>query len=151
MVILGQTSNFQNCIKKTNKIPEYAREYKKEYLLIRGINKEFKYFVNNINDSYNGLFENKKNDRIKYFIKRFLEGQERGKLKDNSNFILPKYDFNFVEYFWQHMICDFEEDEISCDDLLVDRDFYGILSEFYSKIKIVFFFVSDYYEGGEYV
>ena len=27
-----------------NKIPHYAREYKKEYLYIRGLNKEFKYF-----------------------------------------------------------------------------------------------------------
>ena len=39
MVILARSSNFQNCIKKTNKIPEYARDYKKEYLLIIGINK----------------------------------------------------------------------------------------------------------------
>ena len=29
-----------------NKIPEYAREYKREYHFIRGINKEFKYFIN---------------------------------------------------------------------------------------------------------
>ena len=37
MVILAQTSNFQNCIKNTNKIPEYARNYKNEWLFIRGI------------------------------------------------------------------------------------------------------------------
>ena len=85
--------NFQNCIKKTNKIPEYARNFKKEYLFIRGINKEFKYFVDNINDATGGLFENQKIFRIKYFIKRFLKGQERGKLKDISSLILRKYDF----------------------------------------------------------
>ena len=45
MVILAQTSNFQNCIKKTNKIPEYARDFKNEYLFIRGINKEIESFV----------------------------------------------------------------------------------------------------------
>ena len=84
MVILGQTSYFQNCIKKTNKIPEYAREYKKEYLFIRGINKEFKYFVDNINDATHGLFKNHKVARIKNLIKRFLKGQERGKLKDTK-------------------------------------------------------------------
>ena len=76
MVILVHSSNFQNCIKKTNKIPEYARNFKKEYLFIRGINKEFKYFVDNINDATGGLFENQKIFRIKYFIKRFLKGQE---------------------------------------------------------------------------
>ena len=85
MVILTHSSNFQNYIKKTNKIPEYAREYKKEYLLIIGINKEFKYFVENIDDASRGLFENHKVVRIKYFIKRFLKGQERGKLQDISS------------------------------------------------------------------
>ena len=40
MVILTHSSNFQNCIKKTNKIPEYAREFKNEYLFIKGINSD---------------------------------------------------------------------------------------------------------------
>ena len=71
MGILGHLSNSQNCIKSTNKIPEYARDYKKEYLFIRGINKEFQYFVDNIDDATRGLFENKKIDRIKFFIKDF--------------------------------------------------------------------------------
>ena len=68
MVILAQTSNFQNCIKKTNKIPEYARDFKNEYLFIRGINKEFKYFVDNINEAYRGLFENHRFDKIKKIV-----------------------------------------------------------------------------------
>ena len=71
MVILAQTSNYQNCIKKTNKIPEYAREFKNEYLFIRGINKEFKYFVDNINEASRGLFENHRVDRIKNLLKNF--------------------------------------------------------------------------------
>ena len=57
MGILATFSTSQNCIKSTNKIPEYAREYKKEYLFIRGINKEFKYFVENIDDATKELFE----------------------------------------------------------------------------------------------
>ena len=80
MVILAQSSNFQNCIKKTTKIPEYARDFKKEYLLIIGINKEFRYFVEHIHESPIGLFENQKVVRIKYFIKRFL------KVKKEVNF-----------------------------------------------------------------
>ena len=71
MVILAQTSNYQNCIKKTNKIPEYAREFKNEYLFIRGINKEFKYFVDNINEASRGLFEYHRVDRIKNLLKNF--------------------------------------------------------------------------------
>ena len=37
MGILGQTSNYQNFIKNNNIIPDYASEYKNEYLFIRGI------------------------------------------------------------------------------------------------------------------
>ena len=83
----------KNCVRSINsKIPEYARDYKKEYLFIRGINKEFKYFVDNINDANRGLFENHKVARIKYFIKRFLKGQERCKLKDTNNFEISNID-----------------------------------------------------------
>ena len=65
MGILSQTSNPQNCTRKTNVIPEYARDFKSEYLFIRGINKEFKYFVDNINEATRGLFENHRVDKIK--------------------------------------------------------------------------------------
>ena len=37
MGILANTSNFQNSLKNTNKIPDYARDYRNEYLFIRGI------------------------------------------------------------------------------------------------------------------
>ena len=96
MVILGQTSNYQNCIKKTNKIPEYARDYKNEYLFIRGINKEFKYFVDNINEATRGLFQNHRVDRIKKFIKKFLLAQKLGYLNDVSNFEIKSSDVNYL-------------------------------------------------------
>ena len=51
-----------------SKIPEYAKDFKKEWLVIRGINKEFKYFVDNINDATRGLFKNHRVDRITKFI-----------------------------------------------------------------------------------
>ena len=60
-----------------NIIPEYAKEYKRQYQLIRGINKEFKYFINKLDDLNNGLFESKISNRIKYFMKRFLRAQEK--------------------------------------------------------------------------
>ena len=133
MGILAQSSNSQNCIKKTNKIPEYARDFKKEYLFIRGINKEFKYFVDNINDANRGLFENHKVARIKYFIKRFLKGQERGKLKDISSLILRRYDFSHIEGFYLNMNFDFEEYEKRSDDNPGYRDFYELFCKFYYK------------------
>ena len=81
----NQNFNPQNCIKRTNKIPEYAREYKREYQYIIGINKEFKYikdFMDNPCDNFNS----NKLDRIMKFIKRFLKAQKNGRLKDISNF-----------------------------------------------------------------
>ena len=82
MVIRAASSNYQDCIKKTNKIPEYARDFKKEYLLIIGINKIRFNFISKYETDSRKLFVSRYSDRIKYFIKRFLKGQERGKLKD---------------------------------------------------------------------
>ena len=145
MGVAANTSNFQNYIKSTNKIPVYAREYKKEYLFIRGLNKEFKYFVDNLDKANTGLFESHKVDRIKYFIKRFLRGQESGKLKDISNLMLPKYDFVYIQEFHfniQYLI-EFEDnpDYVEISDLI---------SKVYKKIKIEFVF-GDYYGEDYYV
>ena len=123
----------KNCVKSINsKIPEYARDYKKEYLFIRGINKEFKYFVDNINEATRGLFENHRVVRIKYFIKRFLKGQERGKLQDISSLILRKYDFSFIEDLYLILIYENDFEDI---DNLDYRDFYELFCKFYVKMK----------------
>ena len=63
-----------------NKIPIYAIDYKREYLFIRGLNKEFMYLINKLNEINDGLFESNTVNRIKYIMKRFLRGQEKGKL-----------------------------------------------------------------------
>ena len=65
MVILAHSSNYQNCISGTNKIPEYAREFKNEYLFIRGINKEMDNFVVNYLSDCSELFVSSYNDSIK--------------------------------------------------------------------------------------
>ena len=65
MVILGQ----QNCISGTNKIPEYAREFKNEYLFIKGINKEMDSFVKKYLTDTSDLFVSSYSDKIKFFIK----------------------------------------------------------------------------------
>ena len=86
MGILGQSSNYQNCIKKTNKIPEYARNYKNEYVFIRGINKTCEDFVINYLSDCSELFVSIYSDKIKYFIRKFLKSQELNYLKDTSSF-----------------------------------------------------------------
>ena len=113
MVILGQ----QNSISGTNKIPEYARDFKNEYLFIRGINKEFKYVVENINEATRGLFENQRVDKIKKFIKKFLLAQKLGYLKfeikssDVVYLIKIKENFHNFKQYINFCKCCYDDDD----------------------------------------
>ena len=60
------------------------------------MNKEFKYFVDNINEAYRGLFENHRVDKIKKFIKKFLLAQKLGYLNDVSNFEIKSSDVDYL-------------------------------------------------------
>ena len=163
MGILGHSSNYQNCIKSANnKIPEYAREYKKEYLFIRGLNKEFKYFINKLDKLNDGLFESNIADRIKYFMKRFLRAQEKGKIKKINNLMLPRYDvdnlifindrFRTYKLRWDFFNpsddsddsdvevgiddSDDEDDEVDGKNVYPGfKEIYDIFNLFFSKIK----------------
>ena len=125
-----------------NKIPTYANEYKREYLFIRGLNKEFKYLINKLDDLNNGLFESNTVNRIKFIMKRFLRGQEKGKLKDISNLMLPRYDYSFLQEFYLNI--DYKNE---FTDNIIDLEFFELVGEIYTKIKIEFIF-SDYYGEG---
>ena len=63
-----------NSNKKHSKIPDYAKDYKNEYLFIIGINEEFSYVDRyiNLNDIENGIFEEKSKciDKIYNSIKK---------------------------------------------------------------------------------
>ena len=135
MVILALSSNFQNCIKKTNKIPEYARDYKKEYLFIGGINKMCLNFISKYETDSRKRFVSEYYDSIKYFIKRFLKGQERGKLQDISSFVLRNY-ISFIEDLYLIIIYEIDFEEV---DKLDYRHFYELFCKFYEKIKIVYY------------
>ena len=79
---LAQSSYFQNNISTTNKIPDYAKGFEKEWLFIRGINTTLENFVCEYLSDASELFVSSYSDRIKYYIRRFLKGQERGYLKE---------------------------------------------------------------------
>ena len=72
--------------------PDYAKDFKNEYLFIIGINNEFKYFLDNMNEATRGLFENLRVDKIKKFISKFLLYQNSGYFKDLSNFEIKSSD-----------------------------------------------------------
>ena len=137
MGILAASSNFQNCIKKTNKIPEYARDFKNEYLFIRGINKEIESFVEKYLTDTTELFVSSYNDRIKSFIKKIMKAQELGYLNDTSCFKFKKCDFENIAFIFENIVFlfeimnfDFEEDDYS-----EYRYFYELFCKFYNKIN----------------
>ena len=140
MGILGQTSNFQNCIKKTNKIPEYARNYKNEWLFIRGVNNECYKFQNKYEIYESKIYDSIYSDKIKYFTKRFLKFQERGYIKDTSCFVFKKYDVFYIEDMYLMLKYEFEmhnDDELCADDFYLGfSNFYNLFCKFYDKINV---------------
>ena len=61
---------------KSNKIPEYAKEYKREYLFIKCLNYYLSQFSKKLEDLNNGLFETKFAKEIKYYMKSFIRKQK---------------------------------------------------------------------------
>ena len=138
----------KNCVRGLNsKIPGYAMNFKNEYLFIRGINKEFKYVVENINEATRGLFENHRVDKIKKFIKKFLLAQKLGYLNDVSNFEIKSSDVdnlikikknfhNFNQYIQFCKDCYDEDDQIFVDPYPGFKNIYDDYELFCSKFKI---------------
>ena len=96
MGVLAQFSNYQNFIKNSNIIPDYAREYKNEYLFIRGIDKTCEKFVKKL-DNDGKIFDSPQANNIKFHFNKFLKAQEIEYLKDISEFYLKENDISFVE------------------------------------------------------
>ena len=116
--------------KNNRNIPENVRDFKREYLFIRGINKEFGYLKNKLDNLNNGLFESKLADSIKFNMERFLKGQEKGKLKDISELYFWKSDILNIIEFANEML--YDSYDLSCD-------FMHYFLRFYDKISFKYF------------
>ena len=125
-----------------NKIPEYARDYKNEWLFIRGINKKCENFLINYLLDASELFVSSYSDKIKDYIRKFLKAQECGHLKDTSCFIFKECDVENIDFLFERMKSDFEEDEEFVDGHPEDypgyRNFYELFCKFYDKINVGF-------------
>ena len=143
MVVLAHSSNYQNCIKKTNKIPEYARDFKNEYLFVRGINKSLDSLVNKIKNKYydldqivycSNIFLSNKFDRSLYMIRKFLKAQELNYLYDISSFEFKEHDVININIIFNLMETYLESDDYYGDFL----EEYEIFREFYEQINYKF-------------
>ena len=130
-----------------SKIPDYAKDFRNEYLFIRGINKACEKFLIKYNLDATELFVSSYSNRIKFFIRKFLKAQELDYLKDTSCFIFKDCDVENIEELFDKMHYDFVEDkEVSEDgiddfysvDLQGYRDFYELFRKFYDKINVGF-------------
>ena len=95
MVFLSQL-NRTNSI---NKIPEYAQQYKKEWLYIHGINKSIESFIKRKHDYFpeGKKFSSLSANQIKKYFDSFLRGQKNGRLQqDISHLHLKETDVNFI-------------------------------------------------------
>ena len=81
-------------------IPDYAKDYKNEYLFIRGIDKQFKHFLDNIEKADQGVFQNNRVEIIEKNINRLEKAIKMGYFKDNSNLEIDGRDFLIQLYFW---------------------------------------------------
>ena len=142
-------------------IPDYAKDYKREWQYIQGINKTCRIFLRKFHKYEEGnIFNYPIANSIKYHIKNFLKAKERGRLKDISNLYVKYFDANHIECLEEQLInfvdLYLEPDSLEFDqeyyDLYIDRHYpgfkelLGLVSSFNDNIKRedpIFIFESD--------
>ena len=160
MGILATTSNYQKCIKKTNKIPDYARGYRNEYLFIRGIDKTCEKFVK-ILDAEGVIFKSPQANKIKLYFNKFLKAQELEYLNDISDLYFKESDVKFIEslelqlddymdFFYDPDSYEFDQEKYENDNSGL-KEFFESFSKFNDKIKIEEMTFSDFKESLKYL
>ena len=110
-----------------NKIPVYAREYKREYQFITGINKEFNLLKDRDYDEY-GVY------RVMNLLNRFLRDQEKGKLKEINELFFWKNDILYIIEFYHELMYNSYLQKYN-----LDFDFTIIFGKFYDKINFKYY------------
>ena len=90
MGILEHSSNYQNFIENNNIIPDYASDYKNEYLFIRGIDKTCGKFVKILDSEGENEFNSFQANKLELYFNKFLKAQEIEYLNDISDLELKK-------------------------------------------------------------
>ena len=126
-----------------NKIPEYARDFKREWQYIRGINKECGEFINRLH-SGRDIFNSPPANRLKKYIREILRAEERGKIQEISSLVFKECDANNIECLEEQLdyYCDLYVDPDSYEfdqeyyDLFIDRHYPGF-KEFFELINLI--------------
>ena len=154
--------------KRKDKIPEYAKDFRKEWLYIRGINKKCDDIFHIIKLSKSFKFNSSPINKFKCIIKKFLKDQECGKFKDISGFY---FDYSIVcdigflisrlnDYFSLCILPYSLEINEECNDFFIDNHFPGykelleLVNLINDKIKKeepnIFNIINSYFEMNKY-
>ena len=82
-----------------NKIPQYAKEYRNEYLFVRGINETCGKFLRVLDKEEKVAegFDTPQAKRLMLWFRKFLKAQEFGYLKDTTEFYFEESDANYID------------------------------------------------------
>ena len=138
--------------KRKDKIPEYAKDFRKEWLYIKGINTKCGRILSKIDfdvdDNYYGeLFNSTPVNNLICHIKKFLKDQENGRLKDISGFYFKYFDVNNIDCLEKklgevpyHIIkrdfFDSDEDFFDFFDIIIKMEFL-IYKDFFELIRLI--------------
>ena len=126
---LASTYNFKNFI-KSNKILEYAKEYKREYLFVKGLNLQFEYFNKKLEYLNIGLFETELAKKIKFYMKGFLRRQKENKFKNLANIIyFPDNFLGHIYFMNQNFDCYKLRYDAFCDNGKDYNDYFRDTSD----------------------
>ena len=142
MGILNQVDHNCNATLSKSKIPDYARDYRNEYLFIRGIDKTCDGLEMKLYDEDKEIFKSTKVDKIKRLIHKFEKAQKLGYLKNISDKDIYESDvFNSIslyeslidmgDYYYNY---DTEYDQ-KIFEKLIDADFPGYI-DFVRSIEL---------------
>ena len=125
-------------------IPVYARDFKREFVFIKVINKKCERFVNKINEK--NVFNSSLAKKLILNFNKFLIFQNLGYFKDINHFYLENEDVEFIEYleskldenmdlFFNSYSFKFDQENYENDDTGF-KEFFESFRKFKDKIKI---------------
>ena len=105
------------------RIPEYAKDFKREWQYIRGINQKCANYLLQI-DSGGNIFNNCSANNLKSYIKIFLKNKECGKLKDICGCSFNYFDVNYIEKLEKKLL-DYFDVFYSSDSIDFDEEYFS--------------------------
>ena len=157
MGILPQSYRDSNSILNKSKIPNYASDYRNEYLFIRSINKACWEFVKRM-DLDGKIFNSSQANKLMFHFNKFLKAIRLDYLKDISDFYFKEKDVKSIVSLecnlddYTDLYCDYDSFEFDQEkfDNNVENDYPGLkkfiecFNRFNDKFKVDYLSEKDF-------